>query len=89
MMGWYGDGWSAGWMVVMMFGWVALLAFGVWAVVALTRARGPAPVELRSADPRAILDRRLAAGEITAEEYMQVRTLLDAPAPSVAPAPTS
>ena len=89
MMGLYGDGWGAGWMVVMLFGWVALLAFGVWAVVALTRGRGPATVERRAVEPRAILDRRLAAGEITAEEYAQVRRLLDAPAPPASPTPTA
>jgi putative membrane protein len=87
MMGWYGDGWGAGWMVVMLLGWVALLGFGVWAVVALTRGRGPATPEPRAVEPRAILDRRLAAGEITAEEYAQVRRLLDAPAPPPAPTP--
>ena len=89
MMGWYGDGWGAGWMVVMMLGWVALLGLGVWAVVALTRGRGPATVEPRAVEPRAILDRRLAAGEITAEEYVHVRRLLDAPAPPATPTPTA
>ena len=89
MMGWYGDGWGAGWMVVMLLGWVALLGFGVWAVVALTRGRGPAPVERSVVEARAILDRRLAAGEITAEEYVHVRRLLDAPAPPAAPTPTA
>ena len=87
MMGWYGDGWGAGWMVVMMLGWLALLGFGVWAVVALTRGRGPAMLEPRPVEPRAILDRRLAAGEIAAEEYVQLRRLLDAPAPPVTPMP--
>ena len=89
MMGWYGDGWSAGWMVVMMLGWVALLAFGVWAVVALTRGRGPTTVEPRAVEPRAILDRRLAAGDITAEEYAQLRRLLEAPAPPASRTPTA
>ena len=37
MMGWYGDGWSYGWMFAMMLGWVVLIALAVWAVVALTR----------------------------------------------------
>ena len=86
MMGWYyGNGWGAGWMVVMMLGWVALLGFGVWAVVALTRGRGPATPASGAVEPRAILDRRLAAGEITPEEYARVRGLLDSPASQVAP----
>lgn len=79
MMGWYGGGWDGGWMVVMMLGWVALLGFGVWAVVALTRTRQTPPAD-RSGRESAVdlLDRRLAAGEITPDEYLAVRSVLDA-----------
>lgn len=73
MMGWWtGDG--GGWMIVMMLAWVSLVGLGIWAVVALTRAPSrPTPVP-EGAD--AILDRRLAAGEITIEEYRRLRTEL-------------
>jgi uncharacterized membrane protein len=83
MMGWYGGGWDGGWMVVMMLGWVALLGFGVWAVVALTRIR-PAPTAHGSGRESAVdlLDRRLAAGEITPDEYLAVRSVLDAHTPT-------
>ena len=82
MMGWYGGGWDGGWMVVMMFGWVALLGFGVWAVVALTRTRQvPTPRPSGRESAVELLDRRLAMGEITADEYLAVRSVLDAHAP--------
>jgi putative membrane protein len=79
MMGWYGNGWSYGWMVVMMLGWAVLIAVAVWAVVALTRrgdradgrAAGPAPTA------RQVLDGRFAAGEISQQEYIDARRLLD------------
>lgn len=76
MMWWPHEGWGAGWMVVMMLGWVALLAFGIWAVVALTRGQSHPPAAPRSETPREILDRRLAAGEITSDEYLEAHQLL-------------
>ena len=90
MMGWYDDGWSYGWMVVMMLGWAVLVAVAVWAVVALTRRDGRAE---RQAGPapaaRQVLDGRFAAGEISQQEYIEARRLLgdgtgaaDRPAPA-------
>jgi putative membrane protein len=80
MMGWYG-GWG-GWfaMSLVMLAWVALVGVAVWAVARLTThgfdtaggARTP-PAE----SARQILDRRLAAGEIDAEEYARIRHQLD------------
>ena len=75
MMGWYGDGWSYGWMFAMMLGWMLLIALAVWAVVALTR-RSDRVVAPRPT-PRQTLDGRFAAGELSAQEYLEARRLLD------------
>lgn len=73
-----------GWWVVMMIGmilfWLVLFVglYLLYRALAqrgtLSTVAGPtSPVET----PRAILDRRLAAGEITAEEYDALRHKLD------------
>lgn len=77
MMGW---GWNdAGtnwwWMGGMMFFWVAVIAFGIWLVIRLTDRRGEQLPKTES--PRSILDRRLANGEVTAEQYAEARRLLE------------
>jgi putative membrane protein len=83
MMGWYNDGWSYGWMFAMMLGWTVLIAAAVWAVVALTRTR-QSPTAPPSGRESAVdlLDRRLAAGEITPDEYLAVRSVLEAHTPT-------
>lgn len=82
MMWWPHEGWGSGWMVVMMLGWVVLLGFGIWAVVALTRGQSQPPAGPRTETPREILDRRLASGEITSEEYLEARRLLQSHQPT-------
>jgi putative membrane protein len=66
---------TGGWVLMALF-WLALLALVVWALVRLLPARADdrrdAPVA-----PREILDRRLAAGEIDAQTYEQLRATLD------------
>ena len=78
MMNWYGDGVAGGGWVVMglmaMF-WIALIVVAIWAAVHLLRKEGPATPT--TPPPRAILDQRLAAGEIDAEQYAQLRRLLE------------
>ena len=78
MMGLNGSGW--GWdsglamlMVLVVLG--GLVAFGIWGVTRMTGggSQFTAPVE----SPRQILDRRFAAGAIDAEEYAEVRRVLD------------
>ena len=78
MMFWYGGGW-AWWQAGLM--WAGMIVFWgllIWAVYALitnlTRRPGP---EQRGDDARAILDQRLARGEIGAEEYHRLRDLID------------
>ncbi|MDH4158771.1 MAG: hypothetical protein OEV62_00765 [Actinomycetota bacterium] len=75
MMGWYDNGWGSGLgMLVMLLVWGGLIGLGVWAVARLTRG------ETRQAtqeSPRQILDRRLASGDIDAEQYAEARHLLE------------
>lgn len=67
---------GTGWMIVMMLGMVLFWGLVVLGVVWLLRggiSRGQHDV---AANPLAILDRRLAEGEISAEEYAQRRETL-------------
>lgn len=75
----FGTDWSWLWAGSMMLFWVAVLAVAVWAIVRLTRAnagggQGPTAQSGSGPTPEAILDRRLASGEITTAEH---RELLD------------
>lgn len=72
MMSWY---WGGGWlgMSVMVLGWVALFTLAVWLVTRVTRTEHPVqPTETA----RSVLDKRFASGEISAEEYAQMRRTL-------------
>ena len=60
-------GW--GWAVLMTIAWVAILGILVGVILAAVRDR-------RSASPREILDRRLAAGEIGIDEYERARAAM-------------
>lgn len=69
-------GWGYGWfMGVILLVWTLLtLGLIVWAIAALSRtSKSPKPLEA----PRTVLDRRLAAGEISTDEYTSVRQLID------------
>ena len=73
MMGWYGFG-PAMWLVgglVMLLVWGGLIVLIVWAVRQFTPGRRSSAEE-----PMDILRRRLAAGEITAEQYEEARRAL-------------
>lgn len=77
MMGWNGA--NAGWMAVLMVvAWLVLIAVAAWAVVALTRGRRrPDAPPAAGESPAQLLDRRLAAGELTPEEYLALRSALE------------
>jgi uncharacterized membrane protein len=62
-------------MSLMMLFWVAVLVVAVWAGVHFLRGGGRQATV--SPTPRAVLDTRLASGEIDAEEYANLRRLLD------------
>lgn len=70
---------SAGWWVLMTLGWLALVALAVWAVVSLLRGTGARPAQPNA---REVLDRRLAEGEISIEEFERLRDALRRPAGS-------
>jgi putative membrane protein len=79
MMFWYGGGW-AWWQADLM--WVGMIAFWgllIWAAYALISnlTRRPSSDHPRGGDARAILDQRLARGEIDAAEYHRLRDLID------------
>jgi putative membrane protein len=72
---WMSDGYgmgAAGWLLMTLF-WIALLALVVFAVLRLLPRAEPAsdPRE-RAEDPREILKRRLALGEIDVDTYEQM-----------------
>lgn len=78
--GWHmwGEGWS--WWIggVMTLTMIALVVLAVWAIIGLLRGGGMWGPGLRSPeDARAILDRRLASGEIDTDEYRRRRAALD------------
>jgi putative membrane protein len=76
MMGWNGGGWWGIGMVIMGVFWVVVMAVVIWAVVRLSRStRAGQGRDVESA--RQILDRRFALGESDAEQYAQMRRVLD------------
>lgn len=73
-------GMGAGGWVLMALLWIAVLALIVWVVARLLPARGdrdPGVGEAPATGPRAILDRRLADGEIDVKTYEELRETLD------------
>jgi putative membrane protein len=70
MNGWYHDMGAGDWIFMIVF-WVALLVAVVWALTSLLPGRGQP-----SERPEEILDRRLAAGEIDAKTYDELRAKL-------------
>lgn len=78
----HGAGW--GWWILMSVGmvafWAAVVYLVVWLVRGAPRSRGQQPAGTPSETPLELLRRRLAAGEISVEEYDERRTVLeDAP----------
>jgi putative membrane protein len=84
MMGWSGNqsmgswGWIAalGMSMGMLIVWGSLIALAVWLVRSFGRED-----DRPSETPRATLDRRLAEGEITTEQYTNMRSVLERDAP--------
>lgn len=79
MMGWY-DGWGGGMVVamgLMTVFWVALTVGVAWAAVRLVGGGRASATPTATPTPRATLDHRLATGEIDAEQYAQLRRLLE------------
>jgi putative membrane protein len=66
-----------GWVAMGIF-WVAVIALSVWGLATLF------PRETGSRDPRTVLKGRLAAGEISLQEYKKISAELE---PPTAPSP--
>jgi putative membrane protein len=75
---------GAGDWVLMTLFWVALVALVAFAIVRLFPAAAPTngPAQSSAEDPRRILDRRLAAGEIDVDAYERLKAELDPQSPS-------
>jgi len=87
MMGWYGGGMTGfAWMGMGLF-WLVLIGLIVWLVLRLLPGKGQAAPSAPMSAPAAsgvhpalaILDHRLAAGEVDLEDYRTIRaTILEA-----------
>jgi len=75
----YGMG-TAGWLLMALF-WIVLVALVVFAVLRLFPGRGETANEPRerAQEPREILKRRLASGEIDVDTYEQLSSKLGPP----------
>jgi putative membrane protein len=76
MNGWNGGMTWEGWFFMGLF-WVLLIGVVVFAAAQLFPGRRETPSETEE-EPRQILDRRLASGEIDAETYEKLRRTLGA-----------
>lgn len=74
--GWHHGDWGGGWWVVMGLGMVLFWALVIVAIVWLVRGGLGPRDHVQREDPLEILDRRLAAGEISVDEYEQRRATL-------------
>jgi putative membrane protein len=79
----YADSWGmhdgdvgVGWMIVMMIGMALFWGLVIVGVVWLVRSAGWASPQQAHGTPLDILDRRFAAGEMSAEEYRERRSAL-------------
>ena len=72
-MGYWHDmsGWDYVWMTGMMIFWIVAVVGAIWAAVALARRDGGRPAPSAQAE----LDRGLARGELTEDEYQRRRDL--------------
>jgi putative membrane protein len=72
---------GTGWMIVMMLGMVVFWGLVIVGIVWLLREAIGRGHQATSGDPLGILDRRLAEGQISVEEYEQRRRVLGSPPP--------
>ena len=74
---WYMHDVSGWWMVFgglwMLIFWVAIIALVVWAIKKLTEHRGPGPGTPEKRDPLDIAKERYAKGQISREEFEQIK----------------
>lgn len=69
--------WGAGWWILMMLGMILFWGLVILGVIWIVRElAGPREHGAESARPLDVLDRRLASGEISPEEYEERRRIL-------------
>jgi uncharacterized membrane protein len=79
MMDW-GSGWNgsgSNWFLMggMMLFWIAVVGLGIWLVLRVTDRDHH---DIKTIDsPKATLDRRFAKGEVTLDQYIDARKLLE------------
>jgi len=78
MMFWYGGHWAFWQAGLMWVGMIAFWALLIWGAYILIRCATRKSGRVEHDDARRILDRRLAHGEIDAEEYRRLRDLISA-----------
>jgi len=74
----WGDGWGGGW-ILMVIGMILFWGLVAFVVVWLVREFGSRKDQRRRTEPDdalAILDRRLAEGQVTPDEYRERRAIL-------------
>lgn len=85
MYGWY-QGYDHGYhgigmFLAMLLFWLPLIGLAAWLVARLTRganrSAAPAVLDAPADSARGILDRRLASGELTVEQYTEMRQALE------------
>ena len=81
--------WDGGWWILMTLGmilfWGLVLLGIVWIVRELRSHAHPPDHSRRADDPMAILDRRLAEGALSAEDYRQRKSILAGESTGAAP----
>jgi putative membrane protein len=76
MMFWYGAHWMWWQASLMWAGMIAFLGLIIWGIYMLVRSAGRPEDMEHGHDARTILDKRLARGDIDADEYQRLRDLL-------------
>ena len=78
---WYMHGAGWGWWILMSIGmvafWAGVIYLAVWLVRGAPWTRGEPPADTPNGTPLELLQHRLAAGEISVEEYDERRAALE------------
>ena len=67
---WYGMMGFGGWTIII---WIVILGLIVWGIVALTRRAGSRSDADRKEDPLEVAKKRYAKGEISKNEFEQIK----------------
>jgi putative membrane protein len=76
MMDWDGHMTTGGWIISIIW-MLIVIALVVWLIIWLQSSRSRSGLSGSAASPNEILDRRLASGELSIEEYERLATALE------------